>query len=54
MNQVNCYSTCCDAISIAPTGGLQEQLFSSNDLSHINKFILLEMSSTNNIFDLNV
>jgi uridine monophosphate synthetase len=54
MNQVNYYSDCCDAISIAPTGGLQHRLFTVDELSHINKFILLEMSSSNNTFDLNV
>ena len=54
LNQVQCYSDSCHAISIAPTGGIQQQLFTADYLSHLKKFILMEMSSVNNTFDLNV
>lgn len=54
IKQLEYYLECCNAISISPTGGIQNKLLVSDDYNHINKFILMEMSSANNTFDLNV
>lgn len=51
LRQVGTYINNVDAISIVPTGGITNELFAIDEL---NKFILCEMSTNNNMFNYNL